>query len=135
MTYMRVNKTFHFEAAHRLPYHRGKCQYNHGHSYKVELCVGGDIQADESTNPEAGMVVDFSVLSEWWRWLDAKYGVDHITTLNDLLTNPTAERICEWIVKAFESDVVMKNMALLRVRVHETADSYVEWNFDDQRSI
>lgn len=131
MHMLTVCKTFHFEAAHQLPYHDGKCKYMHGHSYKVELCVRGIVQPDEPTNNEAGMVVDFSVLSTWWKTLDARYGLDHITVLNGILENPTAENICLFIVYQFEQRKI-KGVTLTRVRVHETADSYVEWNADDQ---
>jgi 6-pyruvoyltetrahydropterin/6-carboxytetrahydropterin synthase len=34
-----VTRTFHFEAAHRLPWHPGKCGNWHGHSYRLEVSV------------------------------------------------------------------------------------------------
>lgn len=51
-------RIFRFEAAHRLYGHQGRCQFLHGHSYKVEVTV---------TAPgldELGMVVDFGNLEE-----------------------------------------------------------------------
>jgi 6-pyruvoyltetrahydropterin/6-carboxytetrahydropterin synthase len=126
---LRVNKTFHFEAHHKLPYHRGKCKNDHGHSYKVELCVRGEIKPDNKFDAEAGMVVDFDFLKQIWKGMDANATLDH-GSLNRFLDNPTAERLCEWIV-LYYTEYIKPDVELVRVRVHETADSYVEWNADD----
>ena len=40
---MRIGKLFKFEAAHRLPNHPGKCKNLHGHSYKLEVVVNGEV--------------------------------------------------------------------------------------------
>lgn len=55
---MSVTKEFRFEAAHRLIKHPGKCKHLHGHSYKIEVTVTGEV------DDETGMLVDFSKLSE-----------------------------------------------------------------------
>ena len=51
---MIVRKQFKFEAAHRLPKHRGRCAGLHGHSYRVEVFIEG---FDDGLRD--GMVVDF----------------------------------------------------------------------------
>jgi len=48
-----IAKNFHFEAAHRLKDHFGKCEFIHGHSYKLELFLTG------SVDPDTGVVLDF----------------------------------------------------------------------------
>ena len=53
-----VIKQFTFDAAHRLPNHKGKCKQMHGHTYKLEIGVTGNIQ------PATGMVVDFGDLKK-----------------------------------------------------------------------
>jgi 6-pyruvoyltetrahydropterin/6-carboxytetrahydropterin synthase len=82
---MIIKQSFRFEAAHRLPHHRGKCFNLHGHSYRFCLTL------DLPVNPATGMTMDFGdieaivqrrVLVPW----------DH-TNLNDALENPTAEAI------------------------------------------
>jgi 6-pyruvoyltetrahydropterin/6-carboxytetrahydropterin synthase len=131
---IRVNKTFHFEAAHQLPFHNGKCANEHGHSYKVELCIRGPIQDTHPDNPESGMVIDFARIKEEWEVIDKTYGFDH-TNLNKLMPNPTAENICAWLAGYFDKLQPFDDysgVAVVRIRVHETDDSYVEWNIDDQ---
>ena len=49
-----VTKTVRFDAAHVLTNHDGLCKNLHGHTYRVEICAGGDLPA-ASTD----MVVDF----------------------------------------------------------------------------
>jgi 6-pyruvoyltetrahydropterin/6-carboxytetrahydropterin synthase len=87
-----IRKTFKFEAAHVLPHHPGKCARLHGHSYRFEVAVEGALQ---SAGPATGMVVDFDELAAIVR-PSVVERLDH-TSLNDLLSNPTAEEIALWI--------------------------------------
>ncbi|MFN2449337.1 MAG: 6-carboxytetrahydropterin synthase QueD [Candidatus Baltobacteraceae bacterium] len=89
---MQIRKHFRFEAAHVLPYHLGKCARLHGHSYRLEVAVRGALQA---AGPATGMIEDFDIVRAQVREavLDA---LDH-TALNDLIENPTCERIALWI--------------------------------------
>ena len=85
---MIVRRRFTFEAAHELPNHPGKCQRLHGHSYVLLVSVEGDIE------PQSGMVIDFSDLKRIVN--DAVVDrLDH-RYINDLIENPTAERMAEW---------------------------------------
>jgi 6-pyruvoyltetrahydropterin/6-carboxytetrahydropterin synthase len=95
---VQIRKTFHFEAAHVLPHHPGKCSRLHGHSYRLEVAVDGPIQSD---GPSQGMVVDFDEIDKIVRELviDA---LDH-TSLNDRLPNPTSEHIVLWIWQQLDS--------------------------------
>src|SRR2546425_1571261 len=62
MRYGVVTKIFHFESAHHLPGHRGKCAHLHGHSYRLEVTIRGPIR-DMPGESDHGMVMDFSDLS------------------------------------------------------------------------
>lgn len=79
-----VTRRFTFEASHRLPWHPGKCARLHGHSYVLDVTVGGPLTSD-------GIVIDFADLKEavTKHALDA-YDHQH---LNDFLPNPTVELI------------------------------------------
>ena len=89
---MQIRKSFTFEAAHVLPHHPGKCARLHGHSYRLEVALEGPLQSE---GPAAGMIEDFEVISRVVK--SAVIGrLDH-TYLNDLIENPTAERIVAWI--------------------------------------
>ena len=75
----RITKSITFAAAHRLWGYEGNCQFVHGHNYKLEATVEGDV--DENT----GMVLDFSILKSALNSIKDKY--DHTLILNskDLL--------------------------------------------------
>ena len=89
-----VTRAFTFEAAHQLPWHKGKCQRLHGHSYRLEVTVEGPVRPD-------GMVVDFAELREVVdRDIVSRY--DH-QYLNDFLDNPTAELLAQEIWKLLEA--------------------------------
>lgn len=87
---MRIGKTFTFESAHQLPQNPiyGKCQYLHGHSYKLTVEIEGDVNG-------YGWVMNFSDLKsivnkKVIEVLDHKF-------LNDIIKLPTAENILVWI--------------------------------------
>ncbi len=110
-----VTRCFTFEAAHQLPWHPGKCQHLHGHSYRLEVTVEGPVGDD-------GIVVDFAdIRAVVERDVLARF--DH-RYLNDLLDNPTAELMAHEIWKSVEA----ADLAVSRIRLWETADSFVEIN-------
>jgi 6-pyruvoyltetrahydropterin/6-carboxytetrahydropterin synthase len=49
---MKVSKEFHWEMAHRLPFHSGRCKNLHGHSYKALVQFEGELNQN-------GMLIDF----------------------------------------------------------------------------
>lgn len=89
---MEIFKEFRFESAHRLPNTPPghKCQRLHGHSFRVELHVTGDV--DRHT----GMICDFADLTAAWQPLHDI--LDH-RFLNEVsgLENPTSENLARWI--------------------------------------
>lgn len=92
-----ITKTFEFEAAHHLPWHNGKCHRLHGHSYKLEVTYDGEVYDDTPGFAASGMIADFADISRIVKGYVIEV-LDH-TNLNDLMENPTAERIAEWIWK------------------------------------
>jgi 6-pyruvoyltetrahydropterin/6-carboxytetrahydropterin synthase len=110
---VKVRRRFRFEAAHRLPHHAGRCRELHGHSYELVVTVEGPI-AEPS-----GMVQDFSELKRAAREavvdrLDHRY-------LNDLVDNPTAERLAAWIWTQLQP--VLPGLA--EIELAETSDCSV----------
>ena len=107
-----VTQAFTFDAAHVLPWHKGKCSRLHGHTYRLEVSITGTLNAD-------GIVVDFA---------DIKTAVnahvldplDH-TLLNDIIDNPTAELVALYILRTLRDD----GLDVTAVRLWETADSSV----------
>jgi 6-pyruvoyltetrahydropterin/6-carboxytetrahydropterin synthase len=108
-----VTRSFRFEAAHQLPWHPGKCQRLHGHSYRLEVTVDGPVG-------DNGVVVDFADIREVVeREVIERY--DH-RYLNDVLDNPTAELIAHEIWKSLEA----ASLHISRIRLWETADCWVD---------
>lgn len=112
MPKVQVTKEFRFEAAHFLPDHAGVCAHLHGHSYVLEVTVGGPVGSD-------GMVVDFADLGAVVRGLVVD-DLDH-TLLNDRWENPTAERAALAIWEILEKR--LPTLASLTLR--ETASNRV----------
>lgn len=114
---MRVElvKEFRFEAAHRLPMvpPEHKCFRLHGHSYRIEVAVAGDV------DPRLGWFVDFGEIAHTLEPI-LKAELDH-RTLNDVpgLENPTAEVLAGWLWRRFAPLVT----GLASITIHETCTS------------
>lgn len=108
---------FTFEAAHRLPHvpDGHKCARLHGHSYRVEVHVGGAV------DPGSGMVTDFADIKMAWQPLHDR--LDHYY-LNDVdgLANPTSENLAAWIWDRLDGA-----LALTEIVVRETCTSGVAY--------
>ena len=119
-----VTKRYGFEACHHLPHYVGACHNLHGHSYKLDVTVGGSVIKDQ-TNPKCGMIIDFKDLKQIVKEVAVdKY--DH-SNLNDFFENPTAEIM----VKTIACDIIgklPKGVHLISVKLWETESSYAEFN-------
>jgi len=106
---IQIFRRFQFEAAHRLPNlpPEHKCSRLHGHSYQVEVYIGGKVQED------TGWVMDFETIKTAFATvmdqLDHRY-------LNEIpgLENPTCEVLAMWIWNHLQT------LPLTRVVVFET---------------
>ncbi|NCT68757.1 MAG: 6-carboxytetrahydropterin synthase QueD [Rhodanobacteraceae bacterium] len=111
---MEISKTFHIEAAHRLPNVPAghKCARLHGHSFIVEVHVRGPL------DPQLGWVMDFAdikvAFAPVFERLDHHY-------LNEVpgLENPTSENLARWIWAELKPRLPL----LARVVVRETCTS------------
>ena len=85
---MLLRKEFTFDAAHNLVRYRGKCEALHGHTYRLAVVL-------EGTPDEEGMILDFCELS---RIVEERVlsRLDH-SYINDILEQPTAENIANWV--------------------------------------
>ena len=118
---MIVKQSFRFEAAHRLPHHRGKCVNLHGHSYRFTLAL------DQPVDPATGMTIDFGdieavvgerVLGVW----------DH-KNLNDFMENPTAENIVVAIWRKLDGAIP----GMKEIELWEMADSSVAYRGESEK--
>ena len=110
---MEIFKEFTFEAAHRLPNVPAdhKCARLHGHSYRVEIHVTGEV------GEISGWVIDFQDLKDAFAPLHDQ--LDH-RYLNDVegLKNPTSEVLARWIWER-----LVDALPLSQVLVRETCTS------------
>ena len=109
---MRLCREFYFDAAHYIPNYKGKCEDLHGHTYKLEIVIEGDVNKN-------GMVVDFAKMKEIVE-SSVIEKLDH-KALNELFQNPTAEHILEWI-----SAQLKEKLPLSSLRLWEGQGKWVE---------
>ena len=118
-----LTKIFHFEAAHHLPGHRGKCARLHGHSYRLEVSLRGPIK-EAPGQSDHGMVMDFGDLAQIVR-IAVLEQLDH-SDLNEMTgLHTTAEHLAHWIWEALVAAGLPEDL-LYRVRLWETESGYVE---------
>ena len=137
----KIAKEFSFDMAHLLDGHDGKCQNLHGHTYKLQVEVAGDLFAEGA---KAAMVMDFSDLkavvkscvldkmdhafiydetsprerqiAELLQKLDSKtFGVPFRTT---------AERLAQFIFQQLKQ----QNLPISSIRLWETPTSFCEYS-------
>jgi 6-pyruvoyltetrahydropterin/6-carboxytetrahydropterin synthase len=86
-------KQFTFEAAHQLrhlpPDH--KCARLHGHSFRAEIHVRGEI------DPSTGWVIDFAEIKRAWKPLEDQLDHHYLNEIEGLETTPTSENLAMWI--------------------------------------
>jgi 6-pyruvoyltetrahydropterin/6-carboxytetrahydropterin synthase len=100
---MRLCREFYFDAAHYIPDYKGKCEQLHGHTYKLEVVIKGDLQND-------GMIVDFVKMKEIVESAVIEK-LDH-HALNEIFDNPTAEHILEWISAQLKGKLPISSIRL-----------------------
>lgn len=140
---MRISKQIEWDMGHRVTNHYSKCRNLHGHRYKAEIWMEGDL-VDTSGDSSEGMVIDFSHIKE----IATKYvleTLDHgfmVWEKDKILVNffkknkdqkhifvsfvPTAENIAGWIFTTLDEkfkDKYKTGLKLHSVRLWETPTS------------
>ncbi len=123
MRFALLSKQFHFEAAHHLPGHSGKCARPHGHSYRLEVTLRGPIKEAPAVS-DRGMVMDFADLSQIVRSAVLER-LDHYDLNAVTGIRTTAENLSHWIWDALVA-AGLPDALLYRIRLWETESSYVE---------
>lgn len=131
-----ISKEFNWEMSHRLTFHDGACKNIHGHSYKMQIILKGELD-------KQGMIIDFYDLAKIVDPLIEK--LDHAFLCNnedqkmiDFLKEnnfkyyvmddfTTCENMCSLFISEFEPLFKkFNNIKELGVRVYETLDAYAE---------
>jgi 6-pyruvoyltetrahydropterin/6-carboxytetrahydropterin synthase len=129
---------------HRVLNHRSVCKGLHGHRYKAEICVEGDL-VEKKDASEEGMVIDFADIKKTAQKfiqeeLDHAFMVwDKDGELLEFFKNsdghkpvivpftPTAENVAAYIFKELKdkfTDVFQTGLRLQSVKLWETPSSY-----------
>lgn len=119
---VRLVKEMRFEAAHFLPtFPEGhKCRRLHGHSFRVEVVVEGEVEEDK------GYLVDYGSIAQALAPL--REALDH-RLLNEIegLENPTSEVVAAWIWKRLAPALPL----LREIVVHETCTTRCHYTGPD----
>jgi 6-pyruvoyltetrahydropterin/6-carboxytetrahydropterin synthase len=118
----QISVKTHFDAAHLIRGHRGKCRELHGHRWDVEVIISTR-EVDE-----LGMAVDFALVKDLIRELVERY--DHCL-LNDLeayaTLNPTAENIAKELYEKIRAGLPGHGQVAL-VRVWESPECWASYS-------
>ena len=141
---MDIVKVIQWDMGHRVMNHRSVCKGLHGHRYKAEICLSGDIVSRERVSEE-GMLVDFSYIKrisheEVLNKLDHAFMVwekdtdlikymqktdDHKIVIVPF--TPTAENVAKYIFDILNDkfeDTYGTGLKLSSVKLWETPTSY-----------
>ena len=115
---VKLTRDFTFEAAHHLPRapEGHKCRRLHGHSFRVEVVVEGEV------DPATGWFLDYGKMKEAIE--PVRRQLDHYY-LNEIegLENATSEVLCTWIWERLKPALP----ALAKLVVHETCEARCEY--------
>ena len=141
---MKIGKVIQWDMGHRVLNHRSICKGLHGHRYKAEICVEGEL-IDQSGASEEGMVIDFADIKRTAQKLihdelDHAFMVwDKDAELLDFFKHskghkpvivpftPTAENVAAYIFHILEGkflDVYKTGLHLQSIKLWETPSSY-----------
>ena len=141
---LTITKIFNYEMAHALHHYDGACANIHGHSYRLEVTVTGEIITDPK-NPKCGMIIDFGDLKKIVQTTVLDY-FDHTLVLNSTVAKtqciaslqsafgniifvdyqPTNENLLQDFAKRIQPELP-SGVKLVKLRMYETNSSFAEW--------
>lgn len=144
-----ITKIVEWDMGHRVPNHKSKCRNMHGHRYRAEITIGGEL-CDIAGDSSEGMVIDFGdikqiMMEEVHDVLDhgfMHYSKDELCkTAFDAVKEhdqkiivvpfiPTAENLAGWIWQKIEGRLEKDYNCMLhviRVRLYETPNSWADY--------
>lgn len=141
-----ITKVIEWDMGHRVPDHKSKCSNLHGHRYRLELTVGGQVM-EKQNRSDTGMVFDFGdvkkiMVEKVHDVLDHKLmlykddkkllGIFRFKNTefekNIILVPfiPTAEKIAEWCFKQLQGSFP-KSVKIVNARLFETPNSWADY--------
>lgn len=148
---MKISKQIEWDMGHRIANHKSKCRNIHGHRYKAEIEIEGNIIEIENISDE-GMVIDFSDIKKlatkfvydildhgFMVWNKDKNLIDFFKKNPDqkyieVPFVPTAENIAQWIFTQLNNRIKDKyrtGLKLSSIKLWETPTSWIKYTYSD----
>ena len=145
----RIRRWVETDTGHRVPNHKSKCKNLHGHRYRWEAELEGDVVSSTGVSDE-GMLMDFSDISKiltefihdivdhafivYDQDIEAISALDmmhegHRTVIVPFI--PTAENLAKWAFEQVEPHIKSNygnSLKLLAFHVRETPKSSATWS-------
>ena len=145
----KIKRYVETDTGHRVPNHKSKCYHVHGHRYRFEAEIEGDV-VEESGVSDEGMLMDFSDVSHiltlyvhdvvdhafvvYEGDLEARRALEcmpdgHRTVVVPFI--PTAENLAKWAFDQVEPHIVSaygNKLKLVAMHVRETPKSLASWH-------
>ncbi|MBK29283.1 MAG: 6-carboxytetrahydropterin synthase QueD [Euryarchaeota archaeon] len=145
---MSIRRWVETDTGHRVPNHRSKCKHLHGHRYRWEAELEGELVEQRGASEE-GMLMDFSdvsaILNEYihdivdhaflvysqdmqTRIALEAMGDEHRTVILPFI--PTAENLAKWAWEQVSQHITSNygnKLRLAAMHVRETPKSWATW--------
>ena len=147
----RIKRWVETDTGHRVPNHKSKCRHFHGHRYRWEAVIEGDVVTQKGVSEE-GMLMDFSDISrilerEIHDVVDHSFlvyegdkkaiealeimGKEHRTVILPFI--PTAENLAKWAFEVVNEHIKTSydnKLKLVSFNVRETPKSWAKWDIN-----
>ena len=142
---IQITKSIEWDMGHRIPNHKSKCRNLHGHRYKLEITLIGELKSITGDSEE-GMIIDFDkiktilkeriqevldhcfmiyekdkILTEFFS-INAKENLKVVT----VPFIPTVENISRWCYQNLH-DRFPENIYIKNIRVFESPNSWADF--------
>ena len=135
--------------AHAIHGYDGACKNIHGHSYELHVSISST-EMNEDFIPAPGFIIDFKKLKQLINstivdkfdhklilsnaYMDKQKTILTEENLIKWEVEPTVENLLIYIVKIL-SEKLAGNLKLIKLKLHETKDSYAEWVINNTLSL
>ena len=142
---IKVTKIIEWDMGHRVPNHKSKCRNPHGHRYRLELTLSGELVSTAGKSDE-GMVFDFgdikqAMVEHVHDIVDHGFmiyeGDEQMTAFFESQSDsdfkclvvpfiPTAENIAAWCYDQLK-DAFPQGVDIVNCRIFETPNSWADF--------
>ncbi len=142
---IKITKCIEWDMGHRVPNHNSKCRNLHGHRYRLEVTLNGDL-IEIPGNSSEGMVMDFGdikkvIMENIHDVLDHAFMFyENDSILYEFFNQqhrgdfkaisvpfiPTAENISGWCYRALVSHLPNR-LQIDKLRLYETPNSWADF--------